>query len=123
VRPLKGEVKAVSAALQEEHDSVEEAAEAAIAALDQARVGRTLFGVAIQGIPCAFIYQPFGNKQEALQWIKKNAVGVDAAGLSVGVVPLLSRERPPQRRAEAQAELDKARELETPKPATRRRRG
>lgn len=122
MRPLKAELTAVVAALQDDHDSVEAAAAAAIAALDEARIDRTTYAVAVQGTPVAFIYQPFGNRQEALAWVKKYGLaGVD--GLTVGVVPVFSKDRIPKRHTAAWEDLQariKAAE-EPPRRGGRRR--
>lgn len=123
MRALKAELNAVVAALEQSSESVEETAEAAIQALDQARAERTTYGVAIQGTPMAFIYQPFGNRQEALAWVKRYGLaGID--GLSVGVVPLFNKDRVPKRHAEAWDELMKKRAAaeEPPRQARGRRR-
>lgn len=123
MNPLKAEITAVAAALSQEHESVEDAARAAIVALDEARVDRTLYGVAIQGLPCAYVYHPFGNKQEALSWIKRYGVAA-VDGLEVGVIPLFSKERLVKRHAEAMADLLKRREAaeEPPRRGGRRKK-
>lgn len=91
MEPHVAEVRAVVEALSAPADSPEDAAEAAIRALDKARTNRTLYAVVVNAQPAPYIYHSFGNRQEALKWARDNAV--DVLGLSVWALPMFSRER------------------------------
>lgn len=88
--PRKADVLAVVKLLESPAEDVEELAEAVISALDDARRDRTRFALAVQGLPVAYLYGDFENREEAIRWAKR--VGLDVAGLSVGVLPLFSRD-------------------------------
>lgn len=89
MEPLKREITAVVKALSEPADTPEEAAEAAIRALDEARLDRTMYGIVVNARPAPYIYREFGNKREALEWAKKQ--GLDVIGLAIWVVPMRSK--------------------------------
>lgn len=91
MEPVIAEVRAVVKALSEPRDSPEDAAEAAIRALDEARTNRTLYVIGVAAKPAPFLYGYFGNQQEALRWAK--AQHIDVAGLHVWSVPLFSPNR------------------------------
>jgi len=88
--PRKADVLAVVKLLESPAEDVEELAEQIIEAMDTARRDRTRFALAVQGLPVAYLYGDFENREEAIRWAKR--VGLDASGLSVGVVPLFNRD-------------------------------
>lgn len=88
--PRKSDVTAVMKLLEEPAEDAEELAERIIEAMDVARRDRTRFALAVQGLPVAYLYGDFENREEAIRWGKR--VGLDVAGLSVGVVPLFNRD-------------------------------
>lgn len=96
---MVAEVRAVVKALSEPHDSAEDAAEAAIRALDAARTDRTLYVIGIAAKPAPYLYGYFGNQQEALRWAKGQ--GIDVVGLHVWSVPMFSPNRVLERHTKA----------------------
>ena len=116
--PTPTEVKAVVALLQSgDFESPEEGAAAIIAKLDELRRNKTRYAVAVQGLPCAYLYGDFENRQEAVNWAKR--VALDVSGLSVGVVPLFSRENVLDRHKEMTDEIVKK---NTPEPVAKKPR-
>jgi hypothetical protein len=103
--PRKSDITAVAKIFEEEHDSAEAAALAAIEALDKARRERMTYGVAVQGLPVATLYYGFETRQEAVNWAKR--VAIDVAGLSVGIVPVFSKDSVLERHLKHTTELKK----------------
>lgn len=93
-------------------ESSEEAATAAIEALDKARRDRLTYGVAVQGLPVATVYVGFENREEAVRWCKRT--GLDVAGLPVGIVPLWDKDHVLDRHVKQDSEL--AGQPAAPKP-------
>ena len=77
------------------------------------------FGVAIQGLPVATLYYGFETRQEAVNWCKR--VGIDVAGLSVGVVPVFNKDQVMERHRLMTEELRKRLAPEAPTPGRRKR--
>lgn len=117
--PRKSDVTAVVNALEQEYESVIAAALAAIEALDAARRERLTFGVAVQGLPVAVTYYGFESRQEAVNWCKRT--GIDVAGLSVGVIPVYSKDAVFSRHLMMAEELKKRNEPPAPTPGRRKR--
>lgn len=88
--PRKSDITAVARIFEQDHESAEAAATAAIEALDKARRDRLTFAVAVQGLPVAVTYYGFETRQEAVNWCKRT--GIDVAGLSVGVIPVYDKD-------------------------------
>lgn len=89
--PTKAEITAVVALLNSgDFETPEEGAAAVIAKLDELRRNKPRYALAVQGLPTAFLYGDFENRQEAVNWAKR--VALDVSGLSVGVVPLYSKD-------------------------------
>lgn len=97
--PHVAEVRAVIKVLSEGWASPEAGAEAVIRALDEARIDRTLYAVAVNAKPAPIIYHTFGTRQEALKWVKDSAV--DVLGLDVWVLQMFSKNRPLERHTSA----------------------
>jgi len=117
--PRKADVTAVAAIFEQDHDSPESAALAAITALDEARRSRLGYAVAIQGLPVAYLYHGFETRQEAINWLK--ATAVDVAGLSVGIVPVFNKDEVLSRHQAQTEELRKKQEPGHPTPGRRKR--
>ena len=92
MQPLKKEVEAVAAALEQPHESAAHAAKAAIAALDKARTERvTYFAVLRFGKLGVFSgFGPYSTQAQATKAIEKHP----AAGMATAyaVVPTLTDE-------------------------------
>jgi hypothetical protein len=101
--PRKSDVTAVARIFEQDHESAEAAATAAIEALDAARRDRLTFAVAVQGLPVAIVYHGFETRQEAVNWCKRTAI--DVAGLSVGVIPVYNKDAVLERHKVASEEL------------------
>jgi hypothetical protein len=117
--PRKSDIKAVAAIFEQDHDSAEAAAVAAIEALDKARRERMTFGVAVQGLPVATVYYGWETRQEAVNWCKR--VGIDVAGLSVGVIPVYDKDAVFDRHKKLTAELATKQEPGPPTAGRRKR--
>lgn len=117
--PRKSDVAAVAKIFEDEHESAEAAAEAAIEALDRARRDRLTYAVAVQGLPVAYLYYGFENRQEAVQWSKR--VALDVAGLSVGVIPVYSKDAVLDRHRVMTEKLEEANKPPEPVKGRRRR--
>ena len=111
------DVKAVAKIFDQEHESAEAAATAAIEALDLARRDRLTYGVAVQGLPVAYLYYGFENREEAIRWSKR--VALDVAGLSVGVIPVYNKDVVLDRHRVMTENLEEANK---PAPVTKRRK-
>lgn len=101
--PRKSDITAVAKIFEQDHESAEDAAVAAIEALDQIRRERLTFAVAVQGLPVATVYCGFETRQEAVNWCKRT--GIDVAGLSVGVIPVYNKDHVFERHKVQTAEL------------------
>ena len=88
--PRKSDVTAVARIFEADHESAEAAAIAAIEALDAARRDRLGYAVAVQGLPVAYVYHGFENREEAIRWLKRS--GIDVVRLSVGVIPVFNKD-------------------------------
>lgn len=91
MNPLKKEVEAVAAALDQPHDSAEAAAKAAIKALDEARTERVTYFAVLRLGPSWFTgFGPYSTKNQAVKAIEKHP----AAGMAKGyaVVPTLTEQ-------------------------------
>jgi hypothetical protein len=117
--PRKSDITAVARIFEEEHESAEAAAVAAISALDKARRERMTFGVAIQGLPVATVYYGFESRQEAVNWCKRS--GIDVAGLSVGVIPVYDKDLVFSRHLKMTEEINEKNKLADPTPGRRKR--
>lgn len=117
--PRKSDITKVAAVLQQEHESAEDAAAAVIAAWEKLRRERLQFAVAVQGLPVAVTYYGFESRQEAVNWAKRT--GIDAAGLSVGVIPVYDKDAVFSRHLMMTEELKKKLEPPAPTPGRRRR--
>lgn len=115
--PRKADITAVAAIFEQDHESAEAAALAAIEALDAARRERLTFAVAVQGLPVAVTYYGFESRQEAVNWCKR--VALDIAGLSVGIIPAYNKDVVLERHRVASEEL---RKKNTPEPVVKRPR-
>lgn len=116
--PTPTEVKAVVALLKsEEFDSPEEGAAAIIAKLDELRRNKKRYALAVQGLPTAYLYGDFENRQEAVNWAKQ--VALDVSGLSVGVVPMFSKDAVLDRHRKMTDEIVKK---NTPEPVAKKKR-
>lgn len=117
--PRKSDITAVAAIFQQDHESAEAAATAAIEALDAARRERMTFGLAVQGLPVATVYMGFETRQEAVNWCKRVALNV--AGLSVGVIPVYNKDQVLERHRLQTEELKKKQEPGPPVAGRRKR--
>lgn len=117
--PRKSDITAVAAIFEQDHESAEAAALAAIEALDAARRERLTFAVAVQGLPVAVTYYGFENRLEASRWAKR--VALDVSGLSVGVVPVYDKDHVLDRHRVMTEELAK-KQAPGPPVAGRRKR-
>lgn len=117
--PRKSDITAVAKVLEQEHESAEDAAAAVIEALDKARRERMTFGVAVQGLPVATLYYGFESRQEGVNWCKR--VGLSVSELSVGIVPVYSKDRPLDRHLQMTEEMRKKQQPDPPTPGRRKR--
>lgn len=117
--PRKSDVTAVAKIFDQEHESAEAAATAAIEALDAARRDRLGYAVAVQGLPVAYLYHGFENREEAIRWCKR--VGLDVVGLSVGVVPVFNKDAVLERHRVMTEELSKKQDPGPPVAGRRKR--
>lgn len=117
--PRKSDVTAVAKILQEDHESAEAAALAVIEALDTARRDRPRWGLAVQGLPVAYVYGDHETRQEAVNWAKR--VGLDAVGLSLGVIPIYNKDHVLERHLKMTEELKLKQEPGPPTPGRRKR--
>jgi len=89
--PTPADVRAVAKILEEgEFSSPEDAARAAIEALDERRRDRMGYAVAVNGRPLPHVYIGFENREECKRWAKRT--GLDVAALDVWVLPVWSRD-------------------------------
>lgn len=117
--PRKSDITAVAKIFEQDHESAEAAATAAIEALDKARRERLTFAVAVQGLPVAVTYYGFETRQEAVNWCKRT--GIDVVGLSVGVIPVYDKDHVFARHKLMTEELKKKQEPGAPTPGRRRK--
>lgn len=117
--PRKSDVTAVARIFEQDHESAEAAATAAIEALDAARRDRLGYAVAVQGLPTAYLYHGFENRQEGLNWVKR--VGLDVVGLSVGIVPMYNKDSVLERHRVQTEELAKKQDPGPPVAGRRKR--
>jgi len=117
--PRKSDITAVAKIFEQDHESAEAAALAAIEALDKIRRERPRWGLAVQGLPVAYIYGDHETRQEAVNWAKR--AGLDAVGLSLGVVPIFNKDQVLERHKVMTEELRKKSEPDPPTPGRRRR--
>jgi hypothetical protein len=116
--PTPSEVKAVVALLKSaDFETPEDGARAVIAKLDALRRDKMRYAVAVQGLPTAYLYGDFENRQEAVNWAKR--VALDVSGLSVGVLPLYSRDAVLARHQKMTDEIVKK---NTPEPVEKKSR-
>lgn len=116
--PRKSDLQKVAAVLQEGHESAEDAAVAVIECWERLRRERLRYGLAVQGLPVAYVYGDFENRQEAVNWAKRS--GLDVVGLSVGVIPIRDKDFVLERHQKMTDEVKKKNEPE-PLPARRPR--
>lgn len=116
--PRKSDITRVAVVLDQEYDSVEDAAAAAIEEWERLRRERLRYGLAVQGLPVAYVYGDFENRQEAVNWAKRS--GLDVVGLSVGVIPIRDKDYVLERHQKMTDEVKKKNEPE-PLPARKSR--
>lgn len=117
--PTKADIRAVAEILESpDWETPEAAAAAAIEALDARRRDRMTYGVAIQGLPVATVYYGFENREEGIRWCKR--IGLDVVGLSVGVIPVFSKDKPLEQHLRMTKEIQ-AKNQPAPLPGTRGR--
>ncbi len=120
--PRKSDITAVAKILQDpDFESPEEAAVAVIEALDAARRDRLGYAVAVQGLPVAYVYHGFENREEAIRWLKRS--GIDVVGLSVGVIPVFNKDHPLERHRLMTEDLRKKQDPGHPVAGRRKRAG
>jgi hypothetical protein len=91
MKPLKKEIDAVAAALEQPHESAQQAAAAAIEAIDQARAERVMYVAAMRFEGPVFIgLGPFSTKNQAQKAIEKHPAAAMVRGWAV--VPTINGE-------------------------------
>lgn len=118
--PRKSDITAVAKILQEEHESAEDAAVAVIECWERLRRERLRYGLAVQGLPVAYVYGDFENRQEAVNWAKRS--GLDVVGLSVGVIPIRDKDFVLERHQKMTDEVKKKQDTTEAPPTPGRRR-
>ena len=117
--PTPADIRAVAKVLEEgEFSSPEDAARAAIEALDERRRDRMGYAVAVNGRPLPHVYIGFENREECKRWAKRT--GLDVAALDVWVIPVWSRDAVLPRHQKMTEELAEKNKPEDPTPARKR---